>query len=254
MKLKFAGALVAATAAVTMLAGCPGLIPGTQPPAEEFKFSPDALITGKLQNDGQPIQFTESNYTHKVKLKNVATAENLTVEAPLQNGTFFEFTSGVTEGTNYQFNSDYTGTAPTKASDINMIRQFVSNPIKAEKAATDPMVTVDLKWDMKPTVAENAAFAKGANITFTVDKSSSPALSDAEYQLRVVDTNNVEKYVSTFSATPSFTWDQKATGGSQVDAGNYQYHIRFKKAGKATYSGTDAYFGDSFKIPFKINP
>ncbi|MNY33826.1 hypothetical protein D3C86_1681240 [compost metagenome] len=160
----------------------------------------------------------------------------------------------MTEGTDYQFNSDYTGSVPTKAADINMIRQFVSNPIKAEKAATDPMVTVDLKWAMNPTVAENTEFTKGANITFTVDKSASPALADAEYQLRIVDTNNVEKYVSTFSATPSFTWDQKATGGSQVDAGNYQYHFRFKKAGKTTYSGTYAYFGDSFKVPFKIKP
>lgn len=243
MKLKIAAALVAGTAAITMLAGCPQgeTAPPTATPTP-FVYSPDALITGKVLYDNKPLEFADESYQHKVTAKDDA-GKALTVTAPVYEGQYFEFKSGMTEGKKYQLISDYKGVEPTAAKDVNMIRLFVTNPIEAKKGVTPPMTTIDLKWVLNPTVGYNAEATKSQAVNFKVDKIVN---LDADYQLRVVNADDdSEVTVSEYKTTPDFSWTPTATG-------SYKYHVRFKKAGKTTYSGTDAFFGDSFFIPFKV--
>jgi hypothetical protein len=244
MNLKLAGALVAATAAISVLAGCPMGTPNVTPTAAPFAYSPDALITGKVLYDNKPLDFADETYQHKVTAKDVATAQTLTVTAPVYEGQYFEFKSGVTEGKKYQLVSDYKGVEPSKAADVNMIRLFATNPVEAKKGVTPPMTTIDLEWVLNPTVGYNAEATKSEAVNFKVDKIVN---LDAEYQLRVVKADDdSEVYVApAYKATPEFDYTPAATG-------SYKYHVRFKKTGKATYSGTDAFFGDSFFIPFTV--
>ncbi len=255
MKLKLAAALVAGTAAITMLAGCPNITAPDTGKKEEFKFSPDALISGKVLYDGQALNFADETYKHKFKLKNAETEKgtSMSAEAELKDGMFFEYTSGPEEGKKYQVISDYTGAEPTKASEVNMIRLFVTDPIKAEKAALNPMVTFDLEWVMNPSVEYNSTVTKGASMSFKVDPIQG---REAKYQVRVLDSSKTSIYESAFQTTPTFVWDMKANkgtnSGNTVAAGNYFYQILFMQKDKATYDTTTAYFGDSFRIPFKI--
>lgn len=244
MKLKLAAALVAGTAAMAVLAGCPTGTPNVTPTATPFAYSPDALITGKVLYDNKPLDFADETYQHKITAKDVATAQTLTVTAPVYEGQYFEFKSGVTEGKQYQLVSDYKGAEPSKAEDVNMIRLFATNPVEAKKGVTPPMTTIDLKWVLNPTVGYNAEATRSQAVNFKVDKIVN---LDAVYQLRVVKADDLsEVFVAPdYKATPEFAWTPNATG-------SYKYHVRFKKTGKTTYSGTDAFFGDSFFIPFSV--
>lgn len=244
MKLKLAAALVASTAAITMLAGCPAV--NTPDTGNEFKFSSDALITGKVLYDNKALNFADANYKHEISAKDAETKTVSSTKASVQDGMYFQFIEGLTAGKSYQLISDYKGTEPSKAEDVNMIRQFVTGPVKAEKGVTPPMTTIDLKWVLNPTVGYGAEATKSQAVTFKVDKIVN---LDAEYQLRVVKVSasgESEAYVApAYVANPEFSWTPDATG-------SYKYHVRFKKAGKTTYDGTDAFFGDSFKIPFTV--
>ena len=256
MKLKFAAALVAGSAAVVMLAGCP--VPGTTPDTgTPFSYDPAAPIKGEVTYDGKPLDFTASNYTHKIEIKESGAKDRLGIFADIIQGKYFQF-KNVTDGKSYQVISDYSGPAATDKQSLNMIDVYVAEPATASAAATSANVKFDLEWEVNPGVDFNSN-QTGANIVFSHNGIQN---LDAEYQIQVVDTGNSTVFSSAWKKGTSTTWNRKLRNGSvdpaetdsptgaNVTPGDYSYRIKFRKTG-GTYGGKN-FYGETQAIPFKI--
>ena len=250
MNLKFAAALVAGTAAVTMLAGCP--VPGTTPDTgTPFTFASDSMLTGKVTYDGGAVAYQDSAYTQKVEVKEAGAASRLPAKADIEQGMYFQY-KNLTEGKAYQAIIDYTGTAPTKAADINAMRLYVSAPATASAAAADPMLTFDLEWVLNPTPAYNAEVTTFP-MTFKFDGIQN---LDAKYQVLVNRADGTAFWSSAWGTVKEISWNGKAgtetnsPGGANITDGDYKYIVKFTKA-DGTYGGANV-FGETQAIPFKV--
>ncbi len=253
MKLKFAAALVAGTAAITMLAGCPTGVPGTNPPAEEFKFAADSLLTGKILFDGKALSFADAAYKPVMKVKEPGQS-SLAITADIEEGQYFQF-KNLTDGKAYQAVWDYTGTAASKASDVNTVDVYVSDPATASAAATDPMISMDIEWEvgMTPDYAADVTVGDAATASFTFSKIQN---LNAEYQVTVYGSDKSAKWSSAWLTTPSVTWNGKlgvntnTPDGAAMAKGAAFYNIKFRKVG-GTYNGTN-FYGETQFIPVTI--
>lgn len=263
MKLKLAGALVAATAAITMLAGCPTGTP--TPTVEPFKYDPAAPIKGEVTYDGQPLDFASSNYTHKMEIKESGADKRLGQTSEIYEGKYFQF-KNVTDGKSYQVISDYNGPEATDKASLNMIDLYVTEPATASAASTTANVKMDLRWNVNPGVDFNSD-QTGSTIVFTHNALQNTGV---QYQIQVVDpSDNSTIYSSAWKTGTSTTWNRKlmkrdtngkvvageaendSPTGNDVSAGNYSYRIKFRKEG-GTYGGKN-FYGETQAIPFKIS-
>lgn len=251
MNLKLAGALVAATAAISVLAGCPMGTPNVTPTAAPtFEFDAASLLTGKVTYDGGKVEYADPNYTQQVEVKEAGATNRLTVKAPLQEGMYFQF-KDLTAGKAYQAIIDYTGAEPTKAEDVNAIRLYVSAPATASTTATDPMLSFDLEWVLNPSPGFNATSSVPVAFSFSAIQNL-----EAEYQVRVATTANSTVWSSAWGTGTSVSWNGKegtetnTPGGTAAAAGKYKYQVKFRKKG-GTYGGANVY-GETQLIPFNL--
>jgi hypothetical protein len=250
MKLKLAAALVASTAAITMLAGCPAVnTPDTGTP---FTWDPNALFTGELTYAGEPVAF-DSSYTHKIKIRE-AGESTLPPTVDLIQNRYFQFISGVTADKAYQAISDYSGPAATDKTSLNMIRLMVSSPATASTSATRPQVKMDLKWDINPSTGFDTKVTSYP-VTFTHNALTLTG-KEFQYQIQVVDSANSTVWGSAWSTSVSRSWNGKrgtetdTPTGAEVADGTYGYRIKFREM-NGTYGGANIY-GESQLIPLTI--
>ena len=251
MNLKLAASLVAATAAITMLAGCPAGTPNVTPTPTPFTFATDSLLTGKVTFNGQPLEFADASYKPVMKVKEPG-QNALSLTADLEQGQYFQFKS-LTAGKAYQAVWDYTGAAPTKAADVNTIDVYVSDPATASAAAADPMVTMDLEWNvgMSPEFGSTVTLSNPAEVTFGFNKIQN---LDAEYQVTVFNSEGSAVWSSPWGTATSVTWNGKDTAGTNTGnlrtAGKAFYNIKFRKKG-GEYNGAN-FYGETQRIPLTI--
>ena len=278
MNLKLAAALVAGTAAITMLAGCPQAgVPNVGEEAKPITYDAKALLAGLISGGGQTFSF--ENYTPYMEAKvpggdRVASASIKTHAVKSnENQMYYEFTSGLTSGTKYQVIWDYKGPAVAKSQDVNTIQLFVTEPVTADAAASKPNVLpIDILWNvgMKPDF--NATTSVPVKFEFK------PITNlGAQYQVQVYDksvSNNVEKYEIRWASQwmaanntkvdwngKQFSTEEKNANastdagkneptGASLNDGTYYYLIRFRKEG-GSFGGNN-FYGQTQRIPFKL--
>lgn len=256
MKLKLAAALVAGTAAMAVLAGCPVGTPNVTPSVEPFKFDTTSNLTGKVTYDGGKVEYADESYTQKVGIKPAGGAST-GVTANIEEGMYFQF-KNLTPGSAYQAIIDYKGAEPTKAEDINAIRLYVSAPATASATvdATTPMLNFDLEWVLNPTPAFDATVATFP-MTFKFDGIQN---FQGKYQILVSRENGSAFWSSAWNTGTTLEWNGRAgtetnspTTGALITSEtnkNFTYMIKFTDT-NGTYGGPNVY-GETQKIRFKV--
>lgn len=258
MKIKLAAALVAGTAAMTMLAGCPGLIPGTTTPSpgpSAFTFDATSPFTGEVTFDGKALSFGDANYTPVMKVKEPG-QQSLSITAPFVENRYFQFKAAdLTAGKTYQAVWDYTGAAPTKAADVNTIDVYVSEPASASADATDPQVKMDLEWEvgMSPDFGATINPTTSSTVNFTWNAIQNLS---ADYQVTVYNSGGAAQWSSAWQTDTAVSWngntgtETDSPTGSRIAAGAASYNIKFRKKG-GTYNGPN-FYGETQRIPLTI--
>lgn len=285
MKLKLAAALVAGTTAITLLAGCP--LPETTPvdttPEEEkpLTFDANALLAGEISGGGQPFYFED--YTPYMEAKVPGAGQPRVASASIQTHDvtstkkqmYYQFTSGLTEGNEYQVIWEYKGTPATKSAEVNTIQLFVTDPVTASKSANKPNVLpIDIFWEvgMKPDFEETITASDSNKYTFRFNPITN---LNAEYQIavfeRTVPDNGPAQYSAVWSSewlprtVKTLEWNGRRRKGTTPDpdptetnnptgnylTGKYYYAIKFRKEG-GEFNGKN-FYGQTQYIPFTVS-
>jgi len=255
MKLKLAAALVAGTAAITMLAGCPTGTPNVTP-ATPFAFNPNAVLQGEVTFAGQPLgEFAD--WTPRLDVKQPG-GNRLGIFANVEQNRYFQFvppSQNLTEGQAYQVIWDYAGATPSVAADFNTIDVYVSDPATASVANT-PEVKFDVQWNVNPSPTLNATASPTVAKPMTFSFNAIPNLN-ADYQVSVFAASGGSALWSsaTLPTATSVTWTGKAgtganPGGNQLAAGNYTWNVKFWRKG-GTFGGAN-FHGETLRFPFTI--
>lgn len=278
MNLKLAGALVAATAAITMLAGCPQMgVPDNTPEEETpISYKADTLLAGEISGNNQPFYFDD--YTPYMEAKIPGGARVASASIKTHNLTsskqqmYYEFKDGLTAGEKYQVIWEYKGAPATKSAEVNTIQLFVTDPVTASQSASKPNVApMDIFWEvsMKPDFDAEIKASDEEKYTFSFN----PIVNlSAEYQIavfeRTVPDNGPVTYNARWSSewlprtTKSLAWNGRQRKGDTDAAetnnptgdyltGKYYYVIKFRKEG-GTFNGEN-FFGQTQYIPFTVS-
>ncbi|MNT57270.1 hypothetical protein D3C72_1946300 [compost metagenome] len=135
---------------------------------------------------------------------------------------------------------------------MNTIDVYVSEPATASAAATDPMVSMDLQWNvgMSPDYAATIAVTDASTVSFTFNKIQN---LDAEYQVTAYDSQKSAKWSSAWTTGTSINWNGKqgtntnSPTGALMAAGQGYYNIKFRKKG-GEYNGAN-FYGETQFIP-----